>query len=98
LPARDDFCRFTCTLLYYFPGMEPAPCSKTLKALIAPGRHCSGPTLYLLVSVLDGAGVEVHEQLPDGTCVVWPERPMAGTQQAEGAIYQWARDGKFPVD
>ena len=73
--------------------MESDPPPKTLKALIAPGRHCSGPTLYLLVDAADGAGVEVHEQLPDGSCVVWPERPMAGAQQAEGAIYQWAREG-----
>jgi hypothetical protein len=73
--------------------MEPPPNPRTLKALIAPGRHSSGPTLYLLIEAPEG-GVEVHEQLPDGSCVVWPEKPMAGAQQAEGAIYQWARDGK----
>ena len=78
--------------------MEPEPSPKTLKALIAPGRHSSGPTLYLLMAAPDGAGVEVHEQLPDGSCVVWPEKPLAGAQQAEGAIYQWARDRQFPVD
>jgi hypothetical protein len=78
--------------------MEPAPSPKTLKALIAPGRHSRGPTLYMLMEAGDGQGVEVHEQLPDGSCVVWPEKPMAGVQQAEGAIYQWARDGSFASD
>jgi hypothetical protein len=77
--------------------MEPAPSSRTLKALIAPGRHCTGPTLYMLMQTADGSGVEVHEQLPDGTCIVWPEKPLAGAQQAEGAIYQWARDGSLPL-
>lgn len=70
--------------------MESPPPPKTIKALIAPARHSTGPTLYLLVVSADGAGVEVHEQLPDGSCVVWPE-PLTGAQQAEGAIYQWAR-------
>ncbi len=73
--------------------MESSPSPKTLKALIAPGRHCTGPTLYTLVLAADGSGVEVHEQLPDGSCKVWPGKAMAGAQQAEGAIYQWARDG-----
>jgi hypothetical protein len=77
--------------------MEPSP-PKTLKALIAPGRHSRGPTLYMLIESPDGEGVEVHEQMPDGSCVVWPEKPMAGTQQAEGAIYRWAREGSCASD
>ena len=76
--------------------------SKVLKALIAPARHSDGPTLYLICQQEKTGGWEIHEHLPDGQCLVWPE-PLTGPQQAEAAIYAWAgqRDGaqaRVPVE
>ncbi len=62
-----------------------------LKSLIAPARHSDGPTLYVICQVGEGSGCVIHEQLPDGKCLAWPERPSQGVQQAEGMIYQRAR-------
>lgn len=63
--------------------------SKVLKALIAPARHSDGPTLYLICQQEKTGGWEIHEHLPDGQCLVWPEFPT-GPQQAEAAIYGWS--------
>ncbi len=59
------------------------------KALIAPARHSDGPTLYLICKQPNAAQWEVHEHLPDGQCLVWPEL-LTGPQQAEAAIYGWS--------
>ena len=64
--------------------------SKVLKALIAPARHSDGPTLYLICQQ-EGTGLwQIHEHLPDGQCLVWPDPPLTGPQQAEAAIYAWS--------
>lgn len=67
------------------------PTAKILKSLIAPARHSDGPTLYLICQVDDVSGCVICEQLPDEKCLVWPERMTQGVQQAEGMIYQQAR-------
>lgn len=70
--------------------MDPLPNhTKVLKALIAPARHSDGPTLYLICQQEEKKCWEVHEHLPDGQCIVWPE-PLTGPQQAEAAIYGWS--------
>lgn len=70
--------------------MEPTSTqSKVLKALIAPARHSDGPTLYLICQQEQVGRWEIHEHLPDGNCLVWPEHPT-GPQQAEAAIYGWS--------
>ena len=71
--------------------MDPCPNqTKVLKALIAPARHSDGPTLYLICQQEKTGGWEIHEHLPDGQCIVWPEPPLTGPQQAEAAIYGWS--------
>ena len=62
--------------------------AKILKSLIAPARHCDGPTLYLICQVDEPARCAIYEQLPDGKCLAWPEAAERGVQQAEGMIYQ----------
>ena len=70
--------------------MEPGPNNtKVHKALIAPARHSDGPTLYLICQQEKAGQWEVHEHLPDGECLVWPEL-LTGPQQAEAAIYGWS--------
>ncbi len=64
---------------------------KILKSLIAPARHSDGPTLYLICQVDEQNHCAIYEQLPDGKCLVWPEPPVGGVQQAEGMIYQRLR-------
>ena len=65
--------------------------AKILKSLIAPARHSDGPTLYIICSAAEHQCC-IYEQMPDGKCVLWPESPSQGVQQAECAIYQWASD------
>ena len=72
--------------------MEITPAPIPLKSLVAPGRHSEGPTLYMICRAADGEGCVIHEQLPDGECIVWPDAPPRGVQQAEATIYQWARE------
>ena len=70
------------------PGAEsPLPEAKFLKALVAAARFSDGPTLFSIFQVDETGKCEVHEQLPNGECAVWPER-FLGRCQAEGAIYQ----------
>ena len=67
--------------------------SRVHKALIAPARHSDGPTLYLICEQAKANRWEVHEHLPDGRCLIWPEL-LTGPQQAEAAIYGWpSKDG-----
>ena len=72
--------------------MDPLPAVTPLKALVAPGRHSDGPTLYMICPAANGVGCDIHEQMPDGNCIVWPIPSPKGVQQAEAAIYQWARE------
>ncbi len=70
--------------------MDSTPPSATvLKAIIAPARHSDGPTLYLICQASKTGCWEIHEHLPDGKCLVWPDPPVTGPQQAEAAIYGW---------
>ncbi len=62
--------------------------AKILKSLIAPARHSDGPTLYLICQVDEQNYCAIYEQMPDGKCLVWPESPSGGVQQAEGMIYR----------
>lgn len=74
--------------------MNPPSDANVIKAIIAPARHSDGPTLYLICKHEKSGGCEIHEHLPDGKCVVWPEPLPTGPQQAEAAIYGWsARHG-----
>ena len=72
--------------------MDTPPRMDLLKALVAPGRHSEGPTLYMICRAADGVGCDIHEQMPDGSCVVWPIPAPRGIQQAEATIYQWVRE------
>ena len=71
--------------------MDIPPSPTPLKALVAPGRHNDGPTFYMICRSEDGGGCEIHEQMPDGNCVIWPGPSPKGVQQAEATIYEWAR-------
>ena len=46
----------------------------------------------MIYQAADGVGCDIHEQMPDGSCVIWPIPSPRGTQQAEATIYQWARE------
>ena len=70
------------------PPSTPTP----LKALVAPGRHNAGPTFYMICRAANGQGCDIHEQMPDGSCVIWPGLTLQGIQQAEATIYQWGRE------
>ncbi len=62
--------------------------SKIIKSMIAPARHSSGPTLYVICESEDPSKCNIYEQLPDGECVLWPESPFNGRGHAEAAIYR----------
>ena len=57
-----------------------------VKSLVADARHSRQSTLFSICQVDESGRCEVHEQLPDGQCRVWPES-FPGRQQAELAIY-----------
>ena len=60
--------------------------ARILKSLIAPARHSDGSTLYLICA--EDTRCTIYEQMPDGTCQIWPEIAEGGAQQAEGMIYE----------
>ena len=62
------------------------PYPHIVKSLVGDARHSHQPTLFSICQVDPSGKCEVHEQLPNGTCRVWPEL-FAGRQHAELAIY-----------
>ena len=69
------------------------PQSNVLNMLVAPARYSDGPTLFLICQNADGR-CEIHEQMPDGRCTIWPEVVYPGPQQAETAIYRWTQEAQ----
>ena len=65
---------------------ETTPYPLIVKSLIACASRSHRPTLYFISQVTKHGKCEVHEQLPGGECIVWPES-YASRGQAEGAIF-----------
>ncbi len=71
------------------PSLDPSKLPPLAKALIAPARFSDGPTLFQICLQRETGLYEIHESLPTGEMMVWPEPPSGGPHQAETLIYNW---------